>query len=336
MKRKYRLLFFLIGVVGIVILAINADPTSLDWEEAFRSQFFALFKYQLLVWLVIFGIHAGIYRTILGEDGKRIRFLEMYKICVAGIALNNVTPAGLFGGEPYRIMELKRFVSTEKAASATLTFSLLYALGHALLWFTGAVLYLCFGCPGETFITVLILLFGVICAVFCAYFFMSRGRAVVMPCMKFFARIPLIGRIFRRLLAENEDLYESIDAGMNAFRAQPARFRKAIALEYASRLLEGFEYFLILRFLNVPVSVFGGILVMSLASLLGNILFMIPMQAGTREGGTTIAVLWMGADASAGLMTGLLFRIRELFTTIVGIALILIERKIIRDSGDEC
>lgn len=328
MKKKYRFLFFCIGIVGVFLLAKNAELTDMDWQELLRTRLLLLFALEMLLWALIYGIHAGIYREIIGPDARRMGFLHLYKICVAGFALNNVTPAGLFGGEPYRIMELKRFVSTEKAASSTLTFSLLYAMGHALLWSTGALVYLLMGCPGEWPISVITLGAGVVCTAFCLYFLTRKKQGLVLPCLKFFARIPLLGRPFRSMLSKNYSLYQEVDAGIAAFRSEPRRFRRALALEYLSRLMEALEYYMILRFIGEALPIYGGLLIMSTASLVGNLMFMIPMQAGTREGGTAMAVAWLGLDAAAGFMGCLIYRVRDLVCTLIGVLCILIEKKI--------
>ena len=61
-----------------------------------------------------------------------------------------------------------------------------------------------------------------------------------------------------------------------------------------------------------------------MASLIGNLLFMVPMQAGTREGGLAIAIGWLGIEPAMGLMGGLIYRMRDLLCIIIGILLILL------------
>ena len=67
----------------------------------------------------------------------------------------------------------------------------------------------------------------------------------------------------------------------------------------------------------------GGILILTFASLIGNLLFMVPMQAGTREGGMAIALDILGISSGLGVMGGLVYRIRDLICTIIGIIIIL-------------
>ena len=54
---------------------------------------------------------------------------------------------------------------------------------------------------------------------------------------------------------------------------------------------------------------------------------MVPMQAGTREGGMAVALKILGISSATGIMGGLIYRIRDLLCTTVGILLILTGRK---------
>ena len=69
--------------------------------------------------------------------------------------------------------------------------------------------------------------------------------------------------------------------------------------------------------------------------LIGNLLFIVPMQAGTREGGMAIALGILNISLGTGVMGGIIYRIRELVCTAIGILLIFaggrIERRNIRN-----
>ena len=108
MKTRYRILFFLIGIAGIVLLAVKAVPDGSDWGELFTPRLPLLLLGLLLLWAVIYAIHTAVYLLIMGKEAaSAVGFPRMYRICISGFAINNVTPAGIVGGEPYRILELK-------------------------------------------------------------------------------------------------------------------------------------------------------------------------------------------------------------------------------------
>ncbi|MBP5224206.1 MAG: flippase-like domain-containing protein, partial [Lachnospiraceae bacterium] len=279
------------------------------------------------LWAVIYAVHARAFLLVMGEAGDGISRLRLYKLCVTGFALNNVTPAGLVGGEPYRILELKNYMPTDKATSSTISFSLVYVIGHILLWLTGAVLYFFVGGPVDGFTAAVLSISAVVLLAICVYFFTFRHRALVTPAFRFLSKLPLVGKKAAAVAENRAALFADVDRCYAEFYADKRKVFKVVLLEYGARLLESLEYFLIFLYLGENVGFFGGVLILSLASLIGNLLFVVPMQAGTREGGMAIALAKLQISGGTGLMGGLIYRIRDLVCTVIGILLILIGRK---------
>jgi len=328
MKFKYRLIFFFIGLLGIGLMIWQTDFSSVDWNSLIEPKVLLLFASIMAVWVLIYFLHAVAYKIILKEDSKNVKMYRMYRICLAGFALNNVTPAGLIGGEPYRIMALRRYVPTERATSSTLTFSIFYALGHFMLWVTGTVLYIIYGCPGPLWVTIIMIIAGALLFGVVVWSFFARNIGFVYPFMRLIAKIPLLKRKTKPLVEKNKESYIGIDNNIRAFRNEGWRYWAVIILEYSSRLLEAFEYFMLLQFFaGGGVSYFDGVLIMSTASLVGNILFIIPMQAGSREFGTSLALGFIGVSAAVFAPMAIVYRIRELTYIVIGIILVLVGRK---------
>ena len=327
MRKHYKAIFFILGIAGIVLLALGANPDKVKWKELFTPMLPVLLLGLLALWAVIYGVHASAFRLIMGEAGNNVSRAALYKLCVTGFALNNVTPAGLVGGEPYRILELKNYMSTDKATYSTVSFSLMYVIGHVLIWLTGAVLYFLIGGPGEGVVTVILIISVLVMLAFCAYFFTFRHRALITPALRFFSKLPLIGKKVAKIAENRAALFAEVDQCYAEFYEDKKTVFKVILLEYFARILESLEYFLIFLYLGKNVHISGGILILGLASLIGNLLFMIPMQAGTREGGMAIATAKLWIDPGTTLMGGLIYRIRDLICTTVGILLILTTRK---------
>ena len=328
MKTKYRILFFLIGIAGIVLLAVKAVPDKSDWGELFTPRLPLLLAGLFLLWAIIYAIHTAVYLLIMGrEAASKVGFLRMYRICISGFAINNVTPAGIVGGEPYRILELKEYMPTAKATSSAMTFNLIHMIGHMLLWITGAFVYLALGCPGNTVTTVLLMIAAALLLAFVIYFFRKKKKGFVVPVVSFFAKLPLIGKKIAGFAEKNSETIAEVDSCYSDFCADRSRLYKAVLMEYATRLLEAVEYYLIYLYLGIDIRFVGGILVLTFASLIGNLLFIIPMQAGTREGGIVLALNCLGFDMETAVMGGLIFRVRDLSCIAVGILLILLGGK---------
>lgn len=327
MKFKYRIIFFLIGIAGMVALILTNDLPNQPWYLLWTTDALYLLLECIAVWIGIYIIHSIAYLIIMREDWKKVPFHVMFRVCTCGFALNNVTPAGLVGGEPYRIMALKRHVSTERATSSTLTFTLMYTFGHFLLWITGSIVYFAYGLPGPLWVSILLGIMGGVLIAIAIIFIIKRKNGFAYPVMKFLAKLPFLRKKLPAVVEKNKSSYIEIDDNIREFRGDAVRYTSVLVLEFGSRLLEAFEYYLILKFFaNAPVTYLDGLLVMSTASLIGNLLFIIPMQAGTRESGTKLALNFLNQEEAFGPVF-LFYRFRELIFIVVGIILVLFGRK---------
>ena len=79
MKTRYRILFFLIGIAGIVLLAVKAVPDGSDWGELFTPRLPLLLLGLFLLWAVIYAILTAVYLLIMREDAAfPVGFLSWY------------------------------------------------------------------------------------------------------------------------------------------------------------------------------------------------------------------------------------------------------------------
>ena len=327
MKKGHRLIFFLIGLAGMALLVIRLDPEENHFRDVLHPNTLLFLAGMLLLWVFIYAIHTQAYYRIIDPKNKEIRWITIYRIVVSGFALNNLTPFGLAGGEPYRIMELRPYIGTRRAASATLSFTLVFIIGHVLMWITGIAVYVILGCPGETWITVLLLITAAVFIGITMIFFLKRKGGIVMPLMRLGLRIPWLKKHTQKFLDKTEEHLREIDESYIAFKSHPRNFAMVVLTEYGARIAESLEYFLIYLYIGQKVNFLGGILILSMASLIGNLFFMIPMQAGTREGGMVMALRWLGIDPTVGVPGGLLYRVRDILLNLIGIVCILIEKK---------
>ena len=132
MKSRFRNIFLVFGIVAVVIMLFTFD---VSYEELLNNLKRAgiYLPLVLLLWLVIYAINALSWYIIVRSGGKvsSLTFSKLYKFTVSGFAINYVTPVGLMGGEPYRIMELTPYVGVERATSSVI----LYVMMHIFLAF---------------------------------------------------------------------------------------------------------------------------------------------------------------------------------------------------------
>ena len=106
MKPLYRNVFLAIGVVAIIIMLCTSDLSYSElWDNVRRAGYW--FPAVILLWVFLYLANAWAWSVIIHDGAApKVPFLKIYKYTVSGYALNYVTPVGLLGGEPYRIMEL--------------------------------------------------------------------------------------------------------------------------------------------------------------------------------------------------------------------------------------
>ena len=120
------------------------------------------------------------------------------------------------------------------------------------------------------------------------------------------------------------DQFEEIDRDMEAFYRRHWDFWRTALVEYAARLLEAAEFFLIFLFLELEVPFIYCVVALSCASLVGNLFAFIPMQIGTREMGLALAMSWVNLASPMSLTASIMSRIRELIYTAAGTLMMLV------------
>ncbi|MBQ3078868.1 MAG: flippase-like domain-containing protein [Clostridia bacterium] len=324
-KKRMPVVFFIIGVVGVIFMLAKTDLGRIDWQAILHSM--PIWLPSLIgLWAAIYAVHTFAYLQIMGEDKKRISFVHMFKVVISGFALNHVTPVGMIGGEPYRIMELKPKIGTEKATATTLTFTVMHTFSHIMYWLTSAVLFLIFFGFSKGILAPLVAILVAMLGVYiCFAFFRSGSKGLAVPFLSLLSRIPLIGRVFSNLIDKNRESLETVDREMMAFHARKRDFWATVCMEYAARLMEAVEFYIIFLILGVKITYPECVIALGCASLIGNLMFFVPMQVGSREFGLALSLGWTGVSASFGVTASLLSRIREIFYVALGVGAMLIK-----------
>lgn len=325
MRNKIMNVFLAIGIVAIVIMLLTFDVSYDEiWNNLRRAGWW--FIAVVLIWLPIYLLNACSWNVIInnGSKHKAIPFVNVLKYTISGYALNYVTPIGVLGGEPYRIMEIKPYLGTAKATSSVILYAMMHIFSHFIFWAFSIVLYILMYFDR---IDMMMGLFLVIVAAFCSlgiYFFMKGYRnGLAMKTLRVFTHVPGLRRKARRFVEEKKDTVKRIDAQIAELHRQNKRtFHLSLFLEFASRIVGCLELWFIFMILTDTVSFWDCILIQAFTSLFANLFFFMPLEMGTREGGFALAVGGLSMSGAFGVLAGLLTRIRELIWVAIGIGLI--------------
>ncbi|MBQ7443386.1 MAG: flippase-like domain-containing protein [Bacteroidaceae bacterium] len=298
------------------------------------------------VWVVIYGINALAWLTIIratatpGEmqalaAARGGAFMRIFRLTVTGYALNYATPVGGLGGEPYRIMELSKNISTQHATSSVILYAMMHVFAHFWFWFTSIFLYLALAAVGDLPLPPLMATLFAMAIVFCltAFYLFWRGyrKGLVVKTIRGIGHIPGLGNWSRRFLKAHEEALHNVDKQIAALHQTDKRaFYTSFMLEYLSRIVQSTEIlFMLLLFgidgggdcAGIALTFLHAVLILSFTTLLANLIGFLPMQLGVQEGGFVISIAALGLSAALGIFVSIICRVREIIWIFVGILL---------------
>ena len=335
MTNRIRNIFFLFGVIAVVVMFFTLDVSLTDlWKCICQARGWIVAVF--LLWVPLYLMNALTWRIILKGTGKCVvPYALLFKLTISGFALNYATPAGLMGGEPYKIMELSPYVGRERATSSVLLFSMMHIFSHFWYWFAASLLYiLLLDVSSAMFCVLLFMMFFSLCGV---YLFLKGYRnGMVVKILNAISRIPGLKNRMTRFMRTHRNELAQIDAQIASLHTQDRRsFYMSFGMEFIGRVLQAFEIYFVLAALGVTGSFVQlflyATLIIALTSLFANLLFFMPLQLGGREGGFVMSCVQLGFTNGMGVYISIICRIRELFWTTIGLLLIKVGNRCVRN-----
>ena len=321
MGNKFRNLFLCFGVLAVIIMLFSFDMKYDElWHNLKRAGVYL--PLVLILWLIIYFINTSSWFLII-RDGKRspVSFLRVYKYTVSGFALNYVTPVGLMGGEPYRIMELTPYLGVERASSSVILYVMMHIFSHFCFWLGSVFLYIALF-PVNWLMGIVLGIITTLCLLLIILFMKGYRKGMAVAFVRLCSHIPYLKKHAIRFADKHRDKLETIDKQISLLHSQrKSSFYGALSLELLARIVSCVEVWLILNVLTTNVSFVSCLLIVAFSSLLANLLFFMPMQLGGREGGFALAVGGLSISGAYGVYTALITRVRELFWIVIGLAL---------------
>lgn len=331
MSNKLRNIFFFFGVVAVIAMLLTFEVSFVQlWHYITHAGYWLVAV--IVLWFGLYIMNTLCWHTILRGSGEvNISFLKLLKITISGFALNYATPAGLMGGEPYRIMELKPYVGTQRATSSVILFSMMHIFSHFWFWFTSIITYLALYILGYLPLNVgmgiVLFLMSLFCFAGIYLFVKGYKNGMVVKLIAFIKHIPGLRNWANNFAESHSDDLKKIDCQISELQSQnKVSFFTSFFLEYFGRIFQSFEIFFMLILFDAGkadfITFLYSFLILSFTSLFANLLFFMPMQVGGREGGFAMSVAQMGMTNEIGLFVSIICRVREVFWTIVGLLLI--------------
>lgn len=315
----WRNIAFAFGISALLFMVYKIGP-DIIWDNVKQTGwwFFAIIG----VWGVVYLVNTLAWYVIIREDAtEKVPFRKVFKFTVSGYALNYVTPMGLAGGEPYRIMELRRYMTTEKATANVILYAMMHVCSHFFFWLTAAVL-IAWLVPVSVGVSIALTVIVCSCIVLIFLFFKGYKKGLVVRLSRIAERLPFIGKKVRNMKDSTRERLDLIDSQIkNLHGKRKKTFYISLSLEFIARLINCLEILIIVYALGQQASYIDALIVVALSSLFANLLFFSPMQLGTREGGLYLAFKTIGIIPGISISVSMITRIRELFWILIGILL---------------
>lgn len=327
MKKKYQNIFWALGLVAIAVMLLTFDIDYRELWENIRNAGWWLVAIMVL-WMIIYLLNNLSWLSLLdlraanGAHAPKVGFWQMYKYTISGFALNDATPCGLMGGEPYRIMELTPLVGGVRATSSVVAYTMMHVLCHISFWLCSAIVFLIFY-DVEGWITGFCIATIIICSCLVYLFMIGYRKGIADKLMRLLCKLPLLGKKITVFYERHADAFVRADKQIASLHGERRMaFIKSFAYEFASRCLTGVEIYLIMLSIHSDATLLDSIMIIAFTSLLSNLCFFMPMQLGAREGGFALAIAGLSMTSSVGAFVAIICRVRELLWIVIGVLLI--------------
>ena len=308
-------------LIGFAVLAYLASDFGFDNILSNLQRTGWYFFPIIAVWLVIYIFNSAGWYYILGKDKKNVKFMKLLSVNITGNAINYMTPFASLGGEPYKIMSLKKHIGSEKAASSVILYTMIIMFSHFWFWALGVLcMFWAIAANGADWI------FLVMVAVFISFMIllfrkMYKRGFLVRICNTILKIKPL--KFLHARIEKNQDKIKNIDENIRDFYVNhKPLFLKSFGIIFLSRLVGALEFFFILKAIDIQISYPEAVYISAATSLIINLIFFMPFSLGSREGGLYLIIQSLGLLPAIGIYISLMNRIREFFWILVGLLLV--------------
>jgi uncharacterized membrane protein YbhN (UPF0104 family) len=280
----------------------------------------------VLLWVPVHLCYAGAWYTTMADGAERPPFWRVAVISISSFAVNLVTPFVQAGGEVYRTSAVTPWVGPQKATSATVTYYMIHALSNMITWLLGiAVVVLVYPVPAS--LTIPLVIAAALIVALIAFVFARHQSGVVAPLVRLLGRIPLLRRLVVKLEAKKDTIEELDTLITDFYHTAPGRFFLCVGLDTFGRILSCGEFWLMAKGIGLELNLLQAFVMGSFGTLIVNIIFFVPLEAGVKEGSFYFIFQMLNLDPALGVFAAIVQRLREFAWIGLGLLFTLGEHK---------
>lgn len=316
-----RLVFLAAGVVVLGGLLWHIGLFRI-WETVERVGPVA-FCMILAPFLVVYLLDTYGWSLTLGPWAKRVGYVRLFMVRMAGEAINATTPTAMLGGEPMKAYLLTRYeIPMVEGLASVVTAKTIMTLAQILYMVLGlsATLWLVGGTGYNVlvaFVSVGLLGFGVFLFLVVQRYGIGRGLLTVADTCRIRSQ---------RLEVYRPRLLE-LDRTIRTFYGQRRRtFFLSMGVHFTAWLTELFEVYAILYFLGAEVGWLSSLSIAAMTALIKGSVSFVPGGLGVQEGGYLVFLMALGYGEVTGITFAVIRRIREIFWILIGLVFLAVLR----------
>src|SRR5215475_11447975 len=261
-------------------------------------------------------IHTLGWRHCMNEPYRNLRWFFLFRVRMAGYAINYLTPAATLGGEVTKGTLLASAHKGPGAVTGVLIGKLCFGFAHLLFVLTGSI-FIVATVKLPTALWVAMLFSSALIASGIGIFFVIQKRGKLGVMVRWLAQRKLGGRLLQKAAAGITEVDEALKS---YYRERPGELLRAIGwhfLGYLIGIAQTWFFFSLLNRTSWVVAASTWFLGMWFDLLT----FAMPLGLGTLEGSRIIALRAVGYNALLGMTYGVALRLAQLFWAAAGLVI---------------
>jgi len=247
------------------------------------------------------------------DSPKPVSFGKLFFIRWVGESINTVTPLMNLGGEPVKMVMMRRHMEAPSAAATVIVDKTLFSIARVFHMVTGVIVGLyVFDLPQQVQWIEFLLTGVLVAAVVMLVTLIRRGKTLTS----------VLGwgeRLGIRLKPETAEKAGRIDDEISAFyRSHRGRFWLAVSAHFTGRASRMFDLTLIGIAFGVTMSPLAAYAIAAATVIVNTSFSFIPQQVGANEGGHAVLFKAVGLGWKDGLSSGVVRRVRTIVFSLMG------------------
>ncbi|MFZ0711540.1 MAG: lysylphosphatidylglycerol synthase transmembrane domain-containing protein [Terrimicrobiaceae bacterium] len=305
----------LMAALGLAVFFFTASQ--LGWQniwEQLRRMGWAI----LLVTVMRTGsqlLFAVAWAWTIPTSARRVPFYDLFRIRLAGEAINYLIPSGTFGGEPLKAKLLSPSIGLANGLAGVAVGKFSQILAQLIVMAAGC-LFASFtlNVPSDVKIAMFAVL--AVIGVGLAVIYAGQRRGMFGWLAQHLVRL----RVGRRFIEPRLDKLRKLDRIIGEIHSgQPGKFAASVAFNALGWLGGAVEMFVVLWLLGTPRSAGTAFVIETMSLIISAALFLVPWQAGTQEAGKALIFGLCGLSPASGFAVGFIQRLRDMAWAGIGL-----------------